>query len=409
MRAGVVRAHPVWHRDPMAGCTCPDGRLAPLGDGAELALPWAGLLVLPIDYESMADLTTGLVSYRFGSPSHRFQHGILHFVQALGSPFLHRHGLRLLRMSEEVVAGADAGPFRAETAVLRRPNASGLTAEDLLESAAEVESARMTYASLIGFVAIGSPAEHYRAELHQAYPDPAEPRRKAFDLLAGRIGVEPAYELLALLTFLAFIGDDPPGMFDQFLPVVAAQPAAFAALSAAQLLDRLGWADNYEDYLDQVAAGEPIGSSFVVDPLSAALRLHGRSALLEILARPATHLLSLGEQELRAIEPPLIVYPSRGGGLVHHRNGLANGPDPELAGRIITAVGLYGAAERLAGVAASTPVYCLHTGCPFHHAGLCDRWFLPPSSAQGHDACAFGRVFRNVAGTDPARARAARS
>lgn len=158
-----------------------------------------------------------------------------------------------------------------------------------------------------------------------------------------------------------------------------------------------------------MVSGKPIGSPFVVDPLRAALRLHGRSALIEIIARPATHLLSLSEDELRAIEPPLIVYPSREGGLVHHRNGLANGPEPELAGRIISAVGLYGAAESLAGVAAAEPVYCLHTGCPFHNAGLCDRWFLPPSTAEGHDACAFGRVFSNIAGMDPARARAARS
>ena len=137
-------------------------------------------------------------------------------------------------MSEEVVAGADPAPFRAETAVLRQPNASGLTAEDLLESAAELESARLTYATLAGVLPSGSPALFFQSELHAAYPDASHPRRKAFDRLAGLAGVEAAYELLALITFLVFIGEDPAGMFDQLAPAVANQADGFAALSAAQ-------------------------------------------------------------------------------------------------------------------------------------------------------------------------------
>jgi hypothetical protein len=386
----------------MVGCACPDGRLYPLGSDAELSLPWAGLLVLPVEYESVAEMTTSVFLYRYNSPGQQFQHGILHFVQALGSPFLHRHGLRLLRMSEEVAAGADPDEFRAEMALTRRPNASGLTCVDLLESAAELESARMTHATLVGQLPAGSPAQLYRSELHRAYPDPSAPRRKAFDHFVGVVGLDAAYELLALITFLAFIGDDPAGMFDQMTPEVAQQAEGFAALSAAQLLDRLGWADDYEGYLDGIVAGEPIGSPFVVDPLREALRIHGRSALIETLARPASHLLSLGEDELRAVEPPLIVCPSRDGGLVHHRNGLARGADSVFAYRIISAVGIYGAAERIASPGAARDNYCAHVACRYHAGALCHRWFLPPSSAEGHDSCSFAPVFTSVTGTDPA-------
>ncbi|WP_433307218.1 hypothetical protein ACQP2F_22935 [Actinoplanes sp. CA-030573] len=373
----------------MAGCACPDRHLDPLGGAAELSFPWAGLLVLPTDYETMVELTTSLVPYRYGGPNQQFQHGILHFVQALGSPFLHRHGLRLLRMAEEVVGGADPAELRAELAVTRRPNASGLTAGDLLESAAELESARMTYATLAGTLPAGSPAALYRSQLHHAYPDPAEPRRKAFDHFAGVAGLDAAYELLALVTFLVFLGDDPAGMFDQLAPAVAKQAEGVAGLSAAQLLDRLGWADNYEEYLDLIVAGEPIGTPFLVDPLRAALALHGRSALIETLARPATGLLALGEDELRAIEPPLIVYPSRDGGLVHHRNGLARGDDSRFAYRIIAAAGTYGAAERMTSPVTGGDAYCAHVACPQHAGALCHRWFLPPDSAEGHEACSF--------------------
>ena len=133
-----------------------------------------------------------------------------------------------------------------------------------------------------------SPALFCQSELHAAYPDASHPRRKAFDHLAGLAGVEAAYELLALITFLVFIGEDPAGMFDQLAPAVANQADGFAALSAAQLLDRLGWADNYEEYLDRVAAGEPIGTPFLVDPLRAALRL-ARPVGADRDPRPARH------------------------------------------------------------------------------------------------------------------------
>ena len=167
----------------------------------------------------------------------------------------------------------------------------------------------------------------FETELHAAYPDASHPRRKAFDHLAGLAGVEAAYELLALITFLVFIWEDPAGMFDQLAPAVANQADGFAALSAAQLLDRLGWADNYEEYLDRVAAGSRSARRSSSTRCARPCAWHGRSALIETLARPGTHLLALGEDELRAIEPPLIVYPLRDGGLVHHRNGLARGDD----------------------------------------------------------------------------------
>jgi hypothetical protein len=69
----------------VAGCGCPEGHVDPLGASSELVFPWAGVLVLPGDYELYGELATGPARHDFGGPLHQFQHGIVHFVQALGS------------------------------------------------------------------------------------------------------------------------------------------------------------------------------------------------------------------------------------------------------------------------------------------------------------------------------------
>jgi hypothetical protein len=94
--------------------------------------------VLPGDYELYGEMATDPAWQDFGGPLHQFQHGIVHFVQALGSPFLHNHGLRLLRATHAVVDAPGSGreAFVAEAGRLKRRHSSGLSCEDLLESAA---------------------------------------------------------------------------------------------------------------------------------------------------------------------------------------------------------------------------------------------------------------------------------
>ena len=125
-------------------------------------------------------------------------------------------------------------------------------------------------------------------------------------------------------------------------------PEIFKSLEVAQILDRLEWADEFNGYWDRVAAevGQPVGTPYIVDPLREAMRRLGRSALLETLARPSAHLNALPEPELRAVQPPVMVFPSRTGGLVHQRNGLAL-DDPGFVGRALADVAIFGAAERL--------------------------------------------------------------
>ena len=367
--------------------------------------PWAGVLVLGIDHEDFEQFATGATFHPYGGDLHRFYRGILRYMQALGSPFLQSHGLRLLRAAHGVIEDPK-GPrngFEAEVRRLTQRHPTGVSCEDLLAAAAEVEANRLMSRPDPALRQLAPGAVH-RLLLAQVHPDPASPHRRGFDHLAARIGDDDACELLPLVTFLAFVHDDPCEAFAHLVDLAQREPEWLKTMTAAQVLDRAGWGDDYEHYWDRVAAGEPIGTPYVVDPLRKAMREHGRSALLELLARPAARLAELSEPQLRAVEPPVIVFPLRHGGLFHHRNGVAL-DDHDWAQQALVDVGLYGAAERLTMDRRSQgPSYCTHTGCPHHPTGLCDRWYLPPTTADGHDACSFAPVFVYKAGMEPADA-----
>jgi hypothetical protein len=383
-------------------CACPERHLDPLGPNAELVFPWAGVLVMQGDYESYSEASAEPQPY--GGDLHQFFHGIVHFVQALGSPFLQNHGLRLIRAAHDVVDHPRAvdESFAAEAGRLRRPHPSGVSCDDLLEAAAELEANRLASSS-DPTLELMSVADVHGLLLQQLHPDPGAPQRRGFYHVAERIGADDACDLLPLLTFLAFIHDDPCEAFEYLLQAAEHSAESLKTMTTAQLLDRLGWSDGFEHYWDLVAAGEPVGTPYIADPLREAMQRFGRSQLLEVLSHPSRYLLQLPEHLLRAIQPPVIVFPSRAGGFVHHRNGVALDVDPAFAIKALTDVGLVGAAERLTVARESTePAYCMHDGCPHHETALCSRWYVPPSTAEGHDACGFIREFTSCAGSDPA-------
>jgi hypothetical protein len=87
----------------MGGCACPIGHLDPLGGATELVYPWAGLLVLGFNDEDLEQNATGPTYHPCGGDLHRYYRGILRFMHGLGSPFLHNHGLRLIRAAHDVI------------------------------------------------------------------------------------------------------------------------------------------------------------------------------------------------------------------------------------------------------------------------------------------------------------------
>src|SRR5207245_526178 len=142
-------------------CTCPRVRLEPLGADAERVFPWAGVVVLSVEYESYVEAFSGQGLSRIGEML-AWHHGALHFMQSLGSQLLQNHGLRLLNAGRAVLeataSGNDGGAaerFAGELRFLTAPSANGLTPSDLLESAAATEAPRLL--SQIGFSFSSSP------------------------------------------------------------------------------------------------------------------------------------------------------------------------------------------------------------------------------------------------------------
>lgn len=342
------------------------------------------MLVLGTDYEEYSAAVAGDWVPRIGATV-AWNHGVVHFLQALGSQHLHNHGLRLMRAGRDVLQAIDdratADRFAREARFLTEPGEHGLSPWDVMEAAAAIEARR-----LIPHVAWTS----------------TESLSPAFDWLAGQLGHEDAAELCAFLTFFAILTEDPPGTFVWLAQIAAQDPETWKRAKASAVLDQLDWGESFDAYWDLVSAGEPVGTPYLTEPLREGMRRIGRARLLELLARPSAHMPELPENELRAVLPPVIVYPSRAGGLVHHLNGVALEDGGRFAGDALADVGVFGAACQLA--VHPEPAYCDHVGCPHWHTGLCQTWFNPPDNDRGHDDCGFVRAFANYAGQAPAAA-----
>jgi len=368
----------------MAGCTCPTRRLGPLGGDAERVFPWAGVVVLDVEYESYAEAVSGQWLAHV-SELIAWNHGILHFVQALGSPLLQNHGLRLLRTSHAVLEQLESPSsqaanheFGTEARFLQVAGAGGLTPWEVLEAGAGAEALRLL--PQVEFT--GRPSYG-----------------RAFDLLAQHVGDDVASELCYLFAFLSFITADPCDTFLRLVEAASGDSGPWRRMRAADILEQLGFGEEFESYLDLVSVGEPVGTPYVVDPMREAMQRLGRSQLLETLARPAAHLNELAEDDLRSLLPPVIVYPSSTGGLVHHLNGVAREDGGDFASNALAEVGIFGAACGLAVSPLGT--YCHHVQCPTHPTGLCSHWYNPPTSERGHADCPFPGVFAHWAAREP--------
>ena len=313
----------------MAGCTCPTTKLDLGRFHADGAFPWAGVAVLSEDYETYRDGMEGQPLPLDAALA--FNRAVVRFLQALGSPALQNHGLRLMKAAQDLVAATPTGDagragsaFRREARFLLEPSAGadGFSAWDVIESATEVEAQRL----LPGF-----------------RPNPIPGHRRAFDRLCAKVGEDAAGELMALLSFLAFLTTKPAESFSRLCELAVPGRDELRRSPAIEVLGHLGWTDVVDRLWDDAVAGVPMGTPYVVEPLRLAIQRLGRSRLIEVLARPAAHLDTLEAPEMRALLPPVIIHPSRDGRLVHRLNGAAR-DDPSLAGNALANVALYGAA-----------------------------------------------------------------
>ena len=159
-----------------------------------------------------------------------------------------------------------------------------------------------------------------------AHPEPGSPERRGFTYLSERLGPDDAYMLLAPLTFLAFITEDPVATFSSLTSRAVGRAEELSHMRCEELLAWAGLADQYwSEYLGPVAMGAPLGTTFITDPLQAALRIWDRSSLLDAFCRPATYLMRLpGDQRtFRHLLLPVIILRENSGELTATSNGVA--------------------------------------------------------------------------------------
>jgi len=379
-----------------------------------------GLAVLEIELEELQRAQGAIrvsvtgSSVAFNETMHLYDFEVIRFAQSLGSPFLNSHGLRLMKLAVDVVSqsGVDsaasqetAGTFRTEARRLTDRTQYGLSCLDLLESAAELEAHR-GYMNQFSVVGRPTPVTVYRDLQERIHPDPEASRRKGFDWVADRLGPDEAFELMAPLTFLAFLADDPVGRFMALAFDATGTTGTLMEATGEQLLAWAG-ADYVSEYLAPIARGEPIGTQFVAEPLRAALEIWGASALIEAFCRPSIHLPRLpgDPATFGHVLPPVLVFSSsRSHEPIFLRKGIA-GRDPSFAYDIIRHAAILASAQRLVtSNGQDVEAVCWHRQCPVFPTGLCFRWFKIPSREEGHDTCFFPVEFGRVAGLTPVAA-----
>lgn len=403
----------------MTGCACtepPQRALLELSPDLSYGF---GLAVVDIEIEDLeAERQPGSAAW-WNETDFRWDLATFRFVQSMGSAFLNIHGLRLVKTAVDALASVGgssdaqheaAARFAAQATLLSERTTYGLSCFDLLESAATLEAHRR-YLGGFGVAGKATPVSLYLEQQERLYPDPASPQRYGFKWLSNRLGPDDAYLLLAPLTFLSFIADDPVEMFMRLAQEAIGATETLRTANAPELLAWAGIGDRYADqYLLPVASGEPVGTQFITDPLCAALQIWGVSSLLEAFCRPSVHIAALpGDQAtFRHLLPPVQLVHTRSGELTVLKNGLA-ASQPGLAYDILGHAGVVAAAQRLTLPNSVTDHVCWHVQCPVFATGLCWRWYYVPSAEDGHDTCLFPQEFAGVAGMAPADAWAARS
>jgi tetratricopeptide (TPR) repeat protein len=414
---GKPAPEPFW---PSAPCDCArPARERALAISPDLSYAF-GLAILDIEWDAIAHPDPQTISIgqhlTMNDAIFQWNYAAIRSLQAMGSPFLNRHALRLLRTAVEVIRrarpDADDWPtacsqFESEATRLTRRNENDLSCFDLLESTARLEAYRQV---LDNFAVQGqrTTVSLYLELEAAADPEPSSPQRRGFTYLSERLGRDDAYLLQAPLTFLAFTTEDPVATFSSLTSRAVGHTEELCRLGCEELLAWAGLADRYwSEYLGPVAMGAPLGTTFITDALQAALEIWDQSSLLDALCRPATHLTRLpGDQRtFRNLLPPVIILRTNSGELNATSNGVAESR-PGFAYDVIRHAGLVAAAERLTVLRdAPAEQQCWHQGCPVFATGLCHRWYAVPSAQIGHDACDFPREFAALAGVPPTQAR----
>jgi hypothetical protein len=223
--------------------------------------------------------------------------------------------------------------------------------------------------------------------------------RWSFNWLAGAIGPEGAYEVLAPVSFFALQTTDPAAEFVRIVNLLAAEKNAdYRMLSDVDVLAGLVYDGRWQSWLARFEVGEPEYGHVTLDKCAvSAVGQLGVQQLTQLAATPSR----VTVDTYGALRPPVVAY----SGAESVSLEIAAFARSGLAEAVIDWTAIVGAAERLT-MYAETEVYqfCPQKMCPHFESALCHRYFVPPGVNRHHDQCRFPAAFRQFARLDPREA-----
>jgi hypothetical protein len=204
-------------------------------------LPATGLMLVSGTVEATRDLL-----YKAPPLDHDEQdtivtlvHELMHHLQVLSSAYLWRDAAHRADAAAQIFDRGVAGVHRAAAVRLARVErafryrAFGVSVVDLCEAAAVLESykARMARPTADEFVQWRE--VYFPGKGNSVY-------RRAFDIFAEESGIEAAFDLLPVVTFLALQGDIPGQVFDDLLSAPRIRSGQLVGKSAQEVIAELG-------------------------------------------------------------------------------------------------------------------------------------------------------------------------
>jgi hypothetical protein len=354
-----------------------------------------------------------------------YDHESVHFLQSLTSGYLFHHSLRYIDACRLVLraGGAPTGQSRDiiekyrdltfdrahepgkridiketpdGTLFVPVPPEQTISAADILEGVADLAAFQRTTR--------GATARDYVDESRKRYAGNAGATYwNTFSYLAGEVGLDGAYQCLCPLSFVTLNSSDPATTFTTLVAKAKelGSSLADACRDLGALFKLIGDGRIEDHFVFRRAKVGDIDYHPTLTPcLEYALQHVPPRTLLEYAANPAA-MNDAPEAHCLALHPPVIITSSdRTGKVTTMFNGRASG-DRDFGSHVMHFTAACGAAERLLFPTQSRYQFCPHNRCEHYEAGLCFRYFTPPSVERGHENCQFPKSFELLAGVSP--------
>ncbi len=352
-------------------------------------LDTVGILLLP-------KTTDNYVDFQSEETVSTFVHEIIHHINTISSNYLYLQSLLTTQYSLEIAYGNKERHFQEMSKYLVNRDSAykdrsfGISIVDLLEGNAVLCSYRYGYKQ--------GNVNHFLEFRNKYFPGKGNsPYRRTFDVFSHSCGVEAAFDLLPVLTFLALQGDIPGRSFEIILSHPKIQSNELVGLSLKDIIKELHYneiiIDKYRNLrFTPKEQQHLIFHKILVDvfnkfPFDNIIEFFGRPWKINEISE-----ISL----IQSLYPPIFMGSySTDERVSYSAYGLASN-DKDFADLIITIQSMVGATYGILGKRETT--LCPHTNCSSYSSNLCSGWFL---FGQASTNCGFRNRTLNMFKKEP--------